>query len=130
MVLAVDEVRRAEGVDDDRAPRVEPLHLLCALLLDESRASELLAASGLRRAALGGLCPLEATTLDRLFARGSDAPSWLWHVPFALTTTVMGVLAVILAAFLHRIFQTPWLDAGMLMPLTLGVAAVAMIVLP
>jgi 4-amino-4-deoxy-L-arabinose transferase-like glycosyltransferase len=71
---------------------------------------------------------LAGLMLDRLFARSGDAPAWLWRVPFTLTTAIVAVLAVVLGAFLHRVFQTPWLDAGMLMPLALGAAAIAMTV--
>jgi 4-amino-4-deoxy-L-arabinose transferase-like glycosyltransferase len=69
---------------------------------------------------------LAGLLLDRLFARSADAAAWLWRVPFALTTAIVAILAVVLGAFLHRVFQTPWLDAGMLMPLALGAAAIAM----
>jgi 4-amino-4-deoxy-L-arabinose transferase-like glycosyltransferase len=71
---------------------------------------------------------LAGLLLDRLFARSADAPAWLWHLPFTLTAAVVAILAVVLAAFLHRVFQTPWLDAGMLMPLALAAAAIVMIV--
>ena len=69
---------------------------------------------------------LAGLLLDRLFARAPDTPAWLWRVPFALTTVFVAVVAVVLGAFLRRVFQTPWLDAGMLMPLALGGAAIAM----
>ena len=71
---------------------------------------------------------LAGLLLDRLFARSADAPAWLWRLPFALTMAIVAILAVVLGAFLHRVFQTPWLEAGMLMPLALGAAAIAMAV--
>lgn len=69
---------------------------------------------------------LAGLLLDRLFARAPDAPAWLWRVPFAVTAVFVAVVAVVLGAFLRRVFQTPWLDAGMVMPLALGGAAIAM----
>ncbi len=65
--------------------------------------------------------------LDRLFAPTSDAPTSLWRLPFALTTIVAAGLAIVLAVFMHRVFRMPWVDPGMLLPLALGGAAIAMI---
>jgi len=65
--------------------------------------------------------------LDRLFAPTSDAPKSLWRLPFALTTIVAAGLAIVLAVFMHRVFRMPWVDPGMLLPLALGGAAIAMI---
>jgi 4-amino-4-deoxy-L-arabinose transferase-like glycosyltransferase len=69
---------------------------------------------------------LAGLVLDRIFARASDVPAWLWRVPFALTTVVMAALCGLTAALLHRVFGTPWIDAGMLLPMTFGVSALAM----
>ena len=70
---------------------------------------------------------LAGVLLDRLFSPNSGAPVSLWRLPFALTTAVVAGLAIVLAVFMHRVFRMPWLDPGMLLPLALGGAAVAMI---
>ena len=70
---------------------------------------------------------LAGVLLDRLFPPNSGAPVSLWRLPFALTTTVVAGLAIVLAVFMHRVFRMPWLDPGMLLPLALGGAAIAMI---
>jgi 4-amino-4-deoxy-L-arabinose transferase-like glycosyltransferase len=71
---------------------------------------------------------LAGLVLDRLFSRASDVPAWLWRVPFVFTTVVMAALCGLLAAFLHRVFGTPWIDVGMLLPVAFGGTALAMMV--
>jgi 4-amino-4-deoxy-L-arabinose transferase-like glycosyltransferase len=63
--------------------------------------------------------------IDRACTAAADVPRWLWRITFALTALVALVGGVMLALYLHRVFDTPWTGASMLTSVLLSGTAIA-----
>lgn len=65
--------------------------------------------------------------VDRAFSR--QISERLWRTPAAIASISVFVLAGVLAVLLHRAFDTPWIDIGMLLPCALGAAGAGLLTL-